>query len=287
MLGLPSSSSDRLERPSTVNAITSRQNALVARFRSAREQRRDQRSHVVLDGLRLISDVVNGGKSLDALLVSAASLPQDPILNKLVQQCEAKRIKVTAGSGPVMDAVSPMRTPSTAVALMKHSPMTADSIIHRKKGCVLVPIGVQDPGNLGSIIRVAAAADLAGVVVDTSSADPFNWKALRGSMGNTFRLPVTDTQNVSQLISHARHAGWTIAATTPRGGLPPHKQAIRKPIIILLGNEGTGLDPQLLTYVDLTISIPMANGVESLNVSSAAAVVAYEIQHQRISHETA
>ena len=179
-----------------------------------------------------------------------------------------------------MDAVSPMRTPSTAVALMKHSPITADGIIHRKKGSLLVPIGVQDPGNLGAIIRVAAAADLAGVIVDRSSADPFGWKALRGAMGNTFRLPVTDTQNVLQLISDARHAGWTIAATTPRGGLAPSKQTMRKPIMILLGNEGTGLNPQLVTTVDWTISIPMANGVESLNVSSAAAVVAYGLQQQ-------
>ena len=280
MLGLPSSERDQLKRSSTVNTITSRQNALVARFRSARGEHRNQRSRLVLDGLRLISDVVTGGKSLEALLVSAEALGQDTKLNRLVQQCETKQIKVTAGSGPVMDAVSPMRTPSTAVALMEHCPITADGIIHRKKGSLLVPIGVQDPGNLGAIIRVAAAADLAGVVVDRSSADPFGWKALRGAMGNTFRLPVTDTQNVLQLISDARHAGWTIAATTPRGGLAPGKQTMRKPIMILLGNEGTGLTPELVTTVDLTISIPMANGVESLNVSSAAAVVAYGLQHQ-------
>ena len=260
-----------------MNTITSRQNALVARFRSARREHRDQRSRLVLDGLRLISDVVTGGKSLEVLLVSTEALAQDTKLNQLVQQCQTKRIKVTAGSGPVMDAVSPMRTPSTAVALLEHCPVTVDSIIHRKKGCVLVPIGVQDPGNLGGIIRVAAAADLAGVVVDRSSADPFGWKALRGAMGNTFRLPVTDTQNIQGLISNARHAGWTIAATTPRGGLAPSKKAMRKPIMILLGNEGGGLDPQLLTTVDLKISIPMANGVDSLNVSSAAAVVAYEL----------
>ena len=280
MLGLPSSERDQLKRSSTVNTITSRQNALVARFRSARGEHRNQRSRLVLDGLRLISDVVTGDKSLEALLVSAEALGQDTKLNRLVQQCETKQIKVTAGSGPVMDAVSPMRTPSTAVALMEHCPITADGIIHRKKGSLLVPIGVQDPGNLGAIIRVAAAADLAGVVVDRSSADPFGWKALRGAMGNTFRLPVTDTQNVLQLISDARHAGWTIAATTPRGGLAPSKQTMRKPIMILLGNEGTGLTPELVTTVDLTISIPMANGVESLNVSSAAAVVAYGLQHQ-------
>ena len=280
MLGLQSSERDQLKRSSTVNTITSRQNALVARFRSARREHRNQRSRLVLDGLRLISDVVTGGKSLEALLVSAEALGQDTKLNRLVQQCETKQIKVTAGSGPVMDAVSPMRTPSTAVALMEHCPITADGIIDRKKGSLLVPIGVQDPGNLGAIIRVAAAADLAGVVVDRSSADPFGWKALRGAMGNTFRLPVTDTQNVLQLISDARHAGWTIAATTPRGGLAPSKQTMRKPIMILLGNEGTGLTPQLVTTVDLTISIPMANGVESLNVSSAAAVVAYGLQHQ-------
>jgi len=280
MLGLPSSERDQLKRSSTVNTITSRQNALVVRFRSARGEHRNQRSRLVLDGLRLISDVVTGGKSLEALLVSAEALGQDTKLNRLVQRCETKRIKVTAGSGPVMDAVSPMRTPSTAVALMKHSPITADGIIHRKKGSLLVPIGVQDPGNLGAIIRVAAAADLAGVIVDRSSADPFGWKALRGAMGNTFRLPVTDTQNVLQLISDARHAGWTIAATTPRGGLAPSKQTMRKPIMILLGNEGTGLNPQLVTTVDWTISIPMANGVESLNVSSAAAVVAYGLQQQ-------
>tara|TARA_B100000949_G_scaffold178844_1_gene159753 strand:- start:178 stop:621 length:444 start_codon:yes stop_codon:yes gene_type:complete len=143
-----------------------------------------------------------------------------------------------------------------------------------------MPIGVQDPGNLGTIIRTAAAAGVTGIIVDRSSADPFGWKALRGAMGGTFRLPVIDFRNVSDILPQARQYGWTVVGTTPRAEASLYEIDLRKPMIILMGNEGSGLDTRIINEVDIRMSIPMLNGIESLNVAAAAALITYEIRRQ-------
>lgn len=266
-----------------METVTSRRNALVARFRSAIGANRPSRTHLLLDGRRLIADAMRAGASIETVVVAAAAVRrQDSAIAMLVTDCVRRGIRVAAGSERVMAAVSPVRSPSTAVALASHRPPSVDDVLARAtRGCLLAPIGVQDPGNVGAIVRTADAAGGGGVIVARAAADPFGWKALRGAMGSTFRIPVADAGDREDLPGRARRAGCTVLATAPRGGRSMYDLDLTLPLLILIGAEGAGVESKAFEAADVVVSIPMATGVESLNAAVAAAVIAYEARRQR------
>lgn len=266
-----------------METVTSRRNALVARFRSALHANRRSRTRLLLDGRRLIADARRAGVPFDTVLVAASALERGaPALEALVADCEANGIDVVAGSNPVLAAASPARSPSTAVALARHRPRPVDEVFARAAdGCLLAAVGVQDPRNLGAIVRAAEAAGAGGVVVTGTAADPYGWKALRGAMGSTFRLPVADAGERSALPEQARRAGCAVLAASPRGGRSMYDLDLTRPALILIGGEGAGIGSAAAESAEALVSIPMAEGVESLNAAVAAAVIAYEARRQR------
>ncbi len=271
-----------------MKTVRSRQNALVRRFRGAARAREAGRRELLLDGVRLIRDARDARVPLVTAFVSRAALDRgDDALSGLARDLESDGVEVVAGSDGVMDAVSPVRESSGAVALGDHDPATLDQVLMGVKdgvdggiGMVLAPIGVQDPGNLGAIIRTAAAAGAAGVAVTEGSADPFGWKALRGAMGSTFRLPVAQTGNAAAAIRCAREAGFTVLAAVPRTGRVLYDADFSGRRFVLVGTEGGGLHGELASLADDTVSVPMAPSVDSLNVAVAAAVLLYEARRQ-------
>jgi TrmH family RNA methyltransferase len=140
---------------------------------------------------------------------------------------------------------------------------------------------VQDPGNLGAVIRTAEAAGATGLVACLPSADPYSWKALRGAMASTFRLPVPERVALHGALLAARRRGLAIAAAVPRGGTPMHEFDFQRPLAFMLGAEGPGLADHELDRADERVTIPMQPPVESLNVAVSAAVILYEACRQR------
>lgn len=266
-----------------MKTVTSRRNALVSRFRSALRANRSDRTHLLLDGRRLIGDARRAGADVETVVVAAAAVRRgDPALAALAADCARDGIPVVAAAERVMAAVSPLRSPSTAAALARHRPRPVDDVLARAtRGCLFAPLGVQDPGNVGAIVRAADAAGAGGVVVAGAAADPFGWKALRGAMGATFRIPVADAGGQDDLPRRARQAGCAVLAAAPRGGRSMYDLDLTRPVLILIGGEGAGVEGPVRESADAVVSIPMAGGVESLNAAAAAAVIAYEARRQR------
>jgi TrmH family RNA methyltransferase len=146
---------------------------------------------------------------------------------------------------------------------------------------VLVLAGLQDPGNVGAIVRAAAAFGASGVVAIEGTANPFGWKALRGAMGGTFRLPIAARGSLPDVVAAAREVGVRLVAAVPRGGTPLPELDLRAPTAIVLGGEGAGLSAAVTAAVDETVSVPMQALVDSLNVAIAAALILYEAMRQR------
>lgn len=138
------------------------------------------------------------------------------------------------------------------------------------RGLLVVCAGIQDPGNLGAIVRVAEAAGVSALVTLPGSADPYGPKAVRGSMGSVLRLPIFELEALEAL------EGFRLAALVPRDGVDYREADYSRPMAILLGREGAGLDPSLLAHAELALTIPMLGKVESLNVATAAALVLFE-----------
>jgi len=152
---------------------------------------------------------------------------------------------------------------------------------HAARALVLLLAGLQDPGNVGAIIRTAAASGATGVAAIEGTANPFGWKALRGAMGGTFRIPVSTRGSLLDAISAARDADVQIVAAVPREGTPLPEVDFRGPTALVLGGEGAGISDAVAAAADTTVTIPMRRPIESLNVSIAAAVILYEAFRQR------
>jgi TrmH family RNA methyltransferase len=263
--------------------ITSRQNPLVSRFRDA--ARGDADGIMLLDGAHLVGDAAAAGIALLIAAVTPAALEDDE-LQALVSALGAQGVEVTLVSAPVMDAISPVRSSSAIVALAERPAAPADAFYGGQTPLIAVVVDVQDPGNVGAIVRVAEAAGGTGVVAAGASASPFSWKGLRGSMGSALRLPIVTGVRTDEALDAARRHGCRIVAAVPRDGRPIFEADLSGPIAILIGGEGHGLAAPLVEAADERVTIPMQPPVESLNAAVTAALLLYEARRQRGSQST-
>src|SRR5262249_387864 len=148
-------------------------------------------------------------------------------------------------------------------------------------GLVVVASGIQDPGNLGAMVRVAEAGGATAVFAAGGSADPYGWKALRGSMGSALRLPIISGLDTAAPLPHLRPRASPILPTVPRGGRPLCDRDFRGAPGVVIGGEGVGLDPAMVPQADERIPIPMERPVESLTAAVPVALVIYEALRQR------
>jgi TrmH family RNA methyltransferase len=260
--------------------ISSRHNVLVKRFRELARPGGDQRE-MLLDGQHLVEEAITSGLVLDVAAFAARHVEgRLALLAARVAHSGTRTVEV---SDDVLAAVSPVQQPSGVVAIARRPASVLRAVFEREPQLVLLLHGIQDPGNVGAIVRAAEACGATGIVMCEGTADPFGWKALRGAMGSTFRLPVAVEGPMAEAIGSARAAGARICATVPRGGTPLPRADLRTPAAIVLGGEGAGLPAAVLDSADERLTIPMQPPVESLNVAIAAALILYEASRQRSS----
>jgi TrmH family RNA methyltransferase len=170
-------------------------------------------------------------------------------------------------------------------ALVRLKEFSLDDLMERMQiGPVIVGSGLQDPGNLGTILRSAEAFGSAGVVLGEGTVSRLNTKVIRASAGSVFRLPVVPAKTANGLESvcaKLRAKGVRLLATSSHKGTPIDEAKLTDPSAIFIGSEGSGLPRQLMTQMDETLAIPHSPRVESLNAGVAASVVLYEAARQR------
>ena len=260
--------------------ITSRQNPLVARFRTA--ARGDIGGVMLLDGAHLVADAIAANVVFQLAAVTPAS-SEEPDIRALLASLQRDGVEVVTVSASVMNAVSPVKTPSGIVALAERPVAGVEQLYAGPVALVVAAVDVQDPGNLGAIVRVAEAAGATGFVSAGGSANPFGWKALRGSMGSALRLPIGIEDTAGDAVAAARQQGCRIVAAVPRDGRSVFDVDLTGPIALLIGGEGQGLAQPLADAADERVTIPMQAPVESLNAAVTAALIVYEARRQRTS----
>lgn len=254
--------------------ISSRQNALVKRFRGA--ARGEYPDVMLLDGDHLLREAIRSGIAIEAVVF--ADRIEDGELMRSAERTGARVFRVNES---VLSAISPVRQPSGVVSLAERPEPSLDAVLAQEPALVVILSAVQDPGNVGAVIRAAEGCGATGVVCTDATADAYGWKALRGAMGSTFRLPVAVKQSLDHGIAAARARGLRVFATTARDGTPLPDCDLRTPAAILFGSEGRGLPDGVADAADARVTIPMRGPVESLNVAVAAALVLYEASRQR------
>jgi len=266
----------------TLPRISRRQDPIVTRFRHA-ARHHGESDEVVLDGVHLVLDALRAGVSIDVILATDAVLdsPSHEV-QELRQLTSEAGVPVHEATTGVLDAASPVRTPSGVVAIARWSPAELATVWSPSPALVLGLVDVQDPGNAGAVIRSADGLGATGVIMIGATADPASPKTLRGAMGSSFRVPVARA-SLGEATRAAKAAGLRVIATSAPGGdaTELHAADLTGPVLVLLGNEGAGLSEHAVRMADLQMTIAMREGMDSFNVAVTSALVLYEARLQR------
>ena len=258
--------------------ISSRQNSLVKQIRQLHGAKgRHRQNQCLLEGTHVLE--VAGEVNYPLSIVCAT--PQWIARHRsLWLQLEPLAQKSQTVSQSVIEAIATTINPDGIVAT---APRPHDRPHQMPQtGISLAIETIQDPGNLGTIIRTAAAANADSLWLSADSVDLDHPKVLRSSAGQWFRLPMSVSPDLQTQVKHCQNQGWQIVATDSQASLTYWELDYSQPTLILLGNEGNGLSPELSALADTKISIPLNGGVESLNVAIAAALILYEAQRQKV-----
>jgi RNA methyltransferase, TrmH family len=264
-----------------MRTIASRHNQIVREFRALADAPDPAGARLLLDGVHLVRDARAAGIALDVVAVAAARLDVDSEESALAHELERDGIDVVAAADAVFAALTPVQTPSGIAAIGRRVPSAAREICGTGQPFIVAAVDVQDPGNLGSIVRAAEAAGVTGMFVTGASANPFSWKALRGSMGSALRLPIVAGIGIDAVLTCMTRSGLRTIASVARGGVLPDDVDWRGGVGLFLGGEGAGLPDSVVARCDQRTTIPMTAPVESLNVAVAAGVLAYAARRQR------
>ncbi|GAW32054.1 RNA methyltransferase [Carboxydocella sp. JDF658] len=247
-----------------------------ARLLTARG-RREQQAFLV-EGVRLLEEVLKADYPVTKVYYTAAGIGKERG-QALFRQLKERAIPCQEVSEGVLAKLSATETPQGLVAVVPVRQQ--DFALPRPgRGIILVLDGIQDPGNLGTIIRTAFAAGIREVWTTPDSCDLYNPKTVRATMGAIFHLPCRDLTDSLAAVRAAAELGWWVTATALEGAVPYYRLDWRQPRLLLLGNEGRGLSPELLALARERVTIPMPGGAESLNVAVAAGILMYETIRQ-------
>jgi TrmH family RNA methyltransferase len=230
-----------------------------------------------IEGVKLVEEAIRSGQRIGGMFFSESARP---LAVKLLPQINA-RVEILLLPDSLFNSIVPSDAPQGIAALVKIRAASVNQILDRSDvGPIVVAAGIQDPGNLGTILRSAEAFGAAGAFFTEGTVSPYNPKVLRGSAGSIFRLPVVQIAS-AELIPLLRHRGARLVATSSHKGTPLPQATWTLPLAVFIGNEGVGLSRELLHQMDETVVIPQAAQVDSLNAGVAASIVLYEVARQR------
>lgn len=255
--------------------ITSRDNSLLRRARSVRDGK--ESASIFVEGLRLCEEALASGLNIEAVIYSE-EIARKERAGRLIDALE--KLAKTSGSvaEKLLESVSYTKTPQGIIVLASRPADDELSFRARQIASSLLVVmhGINNPINVGAILRTAEAAGVTGAIATKNAADPFSARALRGAMGSAFRLPVWLGAEYSDVIRWCQErAIRTICADAAASKI--HTEVDWSgPCALIVGTESTGLSPDEIATADEAVRIPMKGSVESLNVAVAAGILLYE-----------
>jgi TrmH family RNA methyltransferase len=242
-------------------------------LKSQRERRRAGK--ILLDGVHLISAYSSSlGLAGAVILIKSSSVGVGEIGAFIESLPEDVRMLDVPDA--MFQEISPVDTPTGIIGLVDRPAIATQG---GGKQFVLALDGIQDPGNLGSILRTAAATKVDAVLLSSTCTDAWSPKCLRGGMGAQFVLPITEHVDLPGALTKFQGAR---IATTSHSGKSLIESDLSAPLVVMIGGEGAGLSAELMACSDQAVRIPLENGVESLNVGAAVAMICYEHLRQSV-----
>ena len=270
---------ERNYRRPAIRELSSPSNALLKVFRHALAEGVTREGWLAVEGPHLVEEALrtSANCSVHSLLVDRkAAREMRELLGRVPKEAE-----VTQVSERLFEQVAQTQAPQGIAALVELRPHDLDAFLARRDAFFLVGCGVQDPGNIGVMIRSAQALGATAVITLRETVSPFNPKAVRASAGAIFCLPVFQGLEPSELFHRLRAAHVRIIAADQNSPVPLWHADLKAAVAILIGREGTGLAPELFREASQLLTIPICPGTDSINAAAAASLFLYEAVRQR------
>lgn len=206
----------------------------------------------------------------------------DAQLKKRLRELDAEgRLPVFLVTDEVLRKIADTQTPQGIVCVLKQKHYTLEQLITKKNPLLVVLEDLQDPGNLGTILRTGEGAGITGVIMSKDTVDLYNPKTIRATMGSVYRVPFVYAEDLKQVLATLKEAGITSYAAHLKGTKYYDSFDFRKGTAFLIGNEGNGLQTETAEQADVYLKIPMEGKLESLNAAVATSILMYEANRQR------
>lgn len=258
--------------------ITSKDNEIIKNIRKLKEKKyRDANNEYLIEGIKLIKEAVEEKAKIKLIVVCEESIEDGDIDQKLLY--EIAKYDCIYVNKKVFSILTDVQNPQGILAVIEKKNNEED--INYKEDIIVVLDGIQDPGNLGTILRTIDSAGLSQVIVSKETADSYNPKVVRSTMGAIFRVNVIESEDLLQTLKNLKKHKYKIMATSLETNNSVYDVEYNKKVIVI-GNEANGVSKNVLEYADEKIKIPMLGKTESLNASVATSIILYEYVRRKI-----
>lgn len=258
--------------------IEGRHNGLAKELRLAfAHARPTEDGHCAVEGMRTVEEAIRSGLRFKAVFFGVSAMDK---AEKLLPQI-GSHVETVLLPDKLFSSIVPSETPQGVAALVRLKGASLEDVLaHAQTGPLLAIAGLQDPGNLGTVLRSAEAFQAGGVILGEGTVSHFNPKAVRASAGSVFRLRVAEAR-LAELLDQMKGTNVHTVATSSHKGTPLPEAKLTGPVAIFIGNEGAGLPRDLMAQMEEIVTIPHASQVESLNAGMATSIILYEAARQR------
>lgn len=258
--------------------ITSKDNEIIKNVRKLKEKKyRDLNNEYIVEGVKMIKEAILEEAKIKLIVVCEENVNSGAIDKKLLY--EIAKYECVYVSKKVFDLISDVQTPQGMLAVLEKE--NSEDKIDFTEEVIVVLDGIQDPGNLGTILRTIDSVGLKQVIVSKETADSYNPKVVRSTMGAIFRVKVIESNNLIETLKNMKKHKYKIMATSLETENSIYDVDYNKRVIVI-GNEANGVEKEFLDCADEKIKIPMLGKTESLNASVATAVILYEYVRNKI-----
>lgn len=261
-----------------MQVITSKDNEIIKNIRKLKEKKyRDMNHEFIVEGIKLIKEAVAEEAKIKLIVVCEECLKDGCLDQKLLY--EIAKYDCIYVNQKVFSVLTDVQNPQGLLAVIEKQ--DKEENINYKEDVIVVLDGIQDPGNLGTILRTIDSVGLKQVIVSSKTADAYNPKVVRSTMGAIFRVNIIESENLLETLKNAKKHKYKIMATSLETNNSIYDVDYHKKVLVI-GNEANGVSKEVLDYADEKIRIPMLGKTESLNASVATAVILYEYVRKKM-----
>ncbi|GAB4258057.1 TrmH family RNA methyltransferase [Thermincola ferriacetica] len=259
--------------------ITSAKNMRIMYLQSLLQKKyRDREGKFLVEGLRFVQEALQSGADIEELILAAGVLEKNPSFQSIISD----KIPITIIADQLFKKITDTETPQGIAALVRKKEFRAEDLFVVANPFLLIIDKVQDPGNLGTIIRTADAAGVTGVALVKGTADLYNPKTLRATMGSVFHVPIINFDSIEEACHLAKKHGLKLIVTDISKDSSSYLAVdYSEPVALVVGNEASGASSFAIENSDYRVVIKMPGKAESLNVSVATGIILFEAARQR------